>query len=88
MSQVIYHDSFTDSPGDERLYTDTSTVETPTPSHGPVQNVEVCHTHRVIWSQPLTVVYHSSIHLFKLWVVLAVDFGQMSIHRLLALTLL
>jgi len=42
MSQVIYCDSFTDSTGDQRLYTYPSTiqVETPTFSHGTVQNVE------------------------------------------------
>jgi len=40
MSQVIYRDSFTDSAGDERLYTYTSSTETSVLSHGPVQNVE------------------------------------------------
>jgi hypothetical protein len=39
MSQVIYRDSFTDSAGDERLYTYTSTIETSTLSHDPVQSV-------------------------------------------------
>ena len=72
MSQIIDRSSFTDSAGDEleRLL-----------RQGPVQNVEVCHTRRVIWSRPLTVVYHStSSH--PLWVVLTIDFGPMTIHRL------
>jgi len=40
MSQVIYHDSFANSAGDDHLYTYTSGIETSTLSHDPVQNVE------------------------------------------------
>jgi len=40
MSQVIHRDSFTNSAGDQRLYTYPSTIETPTLGHGPGQGVE------------------------------------------------
>jgi len=40
MSQVVCRDPFTDSEGDQRLDTYTSTIETSTLSHGPVQSVE------------------------------------------------
>jgi len=81
MSQIIYRDSFPDSAGDERLsgYTYTPSVAPSTLGDGPVQSVEVCHTRRLIWSRPLIVVYHSSSPLLS--VVLAMDFGQPSIHR-------
>jgi len=45
MSQVIYRDSFTDSVGDQRHYTYTSTMETSTLSHSPqaMPSVEFPH---------------------------------------------